>query len=323
MKNFKKICFSLLIIFSLTFAVPNILPLDNGIINVKAATKPKLNKKNTTLIKGQTLVLKVSGTKSKIKWSSSNKTVATVNSTGKVTAKKKGTATITAKIRKKTLSCKITVETPSINKKTLSLQKGETYSLKINGTKQKVKWSSSDKNIATVNKNGKVTAKKAGSAKIFATVSNKKYICKLTVKANSNEKAVYKIGETWTVAGQWKITINSVEETSYRNPFAETNPETVYMVTYTYENLGYTDTDGIMNGLFVDLELGTIVDAQKCTGYSYPGEITYYAQEIPIGSKCKAQACIGVDHSGDFKIYYDAYDGNFIERKAVFKINVK
>lgn len=187
MKNFKKIFFSLLIIFSLTFAVPNILPLDNEIINVEAATKPKLNKKNSTLIKGQTLVLKVSGTKSKIKWSSSNKTVAAVNSTGKVTAKKKGTATIVAKVGKKTLSCKITVQTPTINKKSVTLTKGQKFTLKLKGTNQKIKWSSSRKDIVSVNSKGIATAKKVGKATITATVLNKKYTCSITVKGKQTE----------------------------------------------------------------------------------------------------------------------------------------
>ena len=187
MKNFKKICFSLLIVFSLAFTIPNTLPFDNGIITIEAATKPKLNKKNASLIKGQTLVLKVSGTKSKIKWSSSNKTVAAVNSTGKVTAKKKGTATITAKIGKKELSCKITVEVPSISIKSVTLTEGQKITLKLNETNQKVKWSSSRKDIASINSKGIVTAKKVGKATITATVLNKKYKCNITVKAKRTD----------------------------------------------------------------------------------------------------------------------------------------
>lgn len=93
MKNFKKICFSLLVVFLLVFSVPSILPFSDDIISVEAATKPKLNKKTATLIKGQTLTLKVSGTKTKVKWSSSNKKVANVNSKGKIVAKSKGVST--------------------------------------------------------------------------------------------------------------------------------------------------------------------------------------------------------------------------------------
>ena len=103
MKNFKKICFSLLVVFLLVFSVPSILPFSDDSISVEAATKPKLNKKTATLIKGQTLTLKVSGTKTKVKWSSSNKKVANVNSKGKIVAKSKGVCNITAKVGKNTL----------------------------------------------------------------------------------------------------------------------------------------------------------------------------------------------------------------------------
>jgi uncharacterized protein YjdB len=44
------------------------------------------------------------------KWQSSNKTVATVNANGKVTAKKKGTAIITASLYDKRYTCKVTVK---------------------------------------------------------------------------------------------------------------------------------------------------------------------------------------------------------------------
>ena len=56
------------------------------------------------------------------------------------------------------------------------------YTLKITGTNKTVKWSSSDKNIATVSSKGKVTAKKKGTATITAKVGKDKYTCKVTVK---------------------------------------------------------------------------------------------------------------------------------------------
>lgn len=71
---------------------------------------------------------------------------------------------------------------PALSAKTLSVYVGKTATLKMNNTNAKVTWSTSNKSIVTVNSNGVVKGVKAGNANITATVSNKKYICKVTVK---------------------------------------------------------------------------------------------------------------------------------------------
>lgn len=77
-----------------------------------ATKKVKLNKTKATLTVGKTMTLKLTQGKKtlKAKFTSSNKKIATVGSKGKVTAKKKGTATITATYKKKKYKCKITVK---------------------------------------------------------------------------------------------------------------------------------------------------------------------------------------------------------------------
>lgn len=162
---------------------------------VNAATK--ISKSKATLIKGQTLQLKVTGTKSQAKWSSSKKSVATVSVKGKVTAKKKGAATITAKIGKKKYTCKVTVESPALSKKSVTINAGKSTTIKLNGTKQKVTWKTSNSKVATV-KNGKITGKSAGTATITATVLKKKYTCKVTVKGKSVKaygEGMHKVGK--------------------------------------------------------------------------------------------------------------------------------
>lgn len=58
---------------------------------------------------------------------------------------------------------------------------GILHNLKLSGTKQKVKWSTSNKSVAAVNRSGLVTAKKAGSATITAAVGGKKFTCKVKI----------------------------------------------------------------------------------------------------------------------------------------------
>lgn len=131
MKNIKRIS-KLLIVFSLIMCIGVIVPCsyvsEATYIDSVEIAGAKLNKKKITLTVGKTYKLKVTGTKKKVKWSSSNKKIATVNSKGKVTAKKKGTATITAKVDGKKLKCTVKVcKAKSTSKTVYITETGEKY----------------------------------------------------------------------------------------------------------------------------------------------------------------------------------------------------
>lgn len=66
----------------------------------------------------------------------------------------------------------------------------------------------------------------------------------------------------------------------------------------------------------------TIIDSNGVMGYSYPGDVARNPNEAPIGSTCKAQACIGVDNAGDFRITESHYDSDGDEHSATFLIEV-
>ena len=129
-----------------------------------------------------------------VHWESSNPAVASV-SAGLVTAKSKGTATITAKTDDGgyTATCTVTVSQPvtgiSLNQSSISIIKGKTYQLSASiqpsgASNRNVTWSSSNSNIATVSSSGKVSAKAAGTATISVTTKDgsKTAKCTVTVK---------------------------------------------------------------------------------------------------------------------------------------------
>ncbi len=101
MKNIKKITALLL--------AASIIVTGFGTTENTSAATIKLKKKNVSLEVGQSVKLKVLGTKKKVAWSSANKSIATVNKKGKVTAKKKGKTVINAKVTNKTLKCTVKV----------------------------------------------------------------------------------------------------------------------------------------------------------------------------------------------------------------------
>lgn len=178
----KKFLAVMIAVFSLTLLSPEVATQLGTMQTVQAAVK--INSKKITLTKGQKKTLKLKGTKKKAKWSSSKKSVATVSSKGVVFGKKKGTTVITAKIGSKKYTCKVTVETPKLNKKSVTLSVGKSSTLKVTGTKQKVKWTSSNTAIATITRNGKVVAKSAGTAEVIANVGGAKFVCKVNVKGS-------------------------------------------------------------------------------------------------------------------------------------------
>ena len=131
------------------------------------------------------------------KWESSNTKVAKVSRKGKITAKKVGTATITVTTKNgATASVKIHVQKGKVKTKTLSvtnvtakkltLKKGKTFTLKTAVTpltsQDKVKFTSSNKKIITVNGKGKIKAIKTGSAKITVKSGAKVMKIKVMVK---------------------------------------------------------------------------------------------------------------------------------------------
>ena len=107
-------------------------------VRAQAATV-KLSVSDKTMVIGSQYQLKVKHTKSKVTWSSDNKKVATVSSSGVVTAKKAGEATITAKVGEKKLKCVVTVVVQQKSYRTKTLQL-------LNKERRKYGYASFDKN---------------------------------------------------------------------------------------------------------------------------------------------------------------------------------
>lgn len=134
---------------------------------------------------------------SKAKWTTSKESVVTVKA-GKVTAKKAGKATVKAVVGKKTFIFNVTVKNVAINKKKLTLKEGElaAKALKLTGDKVKSVKSSNKKVVKFIKLSNAVTLKggSAGTATVtVVTKANKKFTCKVTVKAGASidvEKAI-------------------------------------------------------------------------------------------------------------------------------------
>lgn len=188
----------------------------------------KLSASSISLSKGkkQTLKTSIKGPKSikhKLKYSSSNSRVASVDSKGRVTGKSSGTAIISVclidnkgqECISTKSSCVVKVyETTGIKLDSSSISlyvKDSTYiSASVSGKSSKVTWKTSNSSVDTVDSNGKVTGKKAGTCKITASANGKKATCIITVKDNWYQKvlsssASYKIkgaydGKTYTIS---------------------------------------------------------------------------------------------------------------------------
>lgn len=158
----------------------------------RTSNKPiKINKTSLHLVKGQSSKLKIKNATGKVTWKSSKKSVATVSSKGKVTAKRKGKTTITASVSSQRKSCKVTVETPKLSSDNITLDIGKSNTIKLSGCSHSISWNSSNSEIANVS-SGKITAKNPGAATITAKTHNKKYKCKVKVNNLSADQLVLK-----------------------------------------------------------------------------------------------------------------------------------
>jgi uncharacterized protein YjdB len=161
-------------------------------------------------------------------WKSSNSKVASVNTYGKVTPKKAGTATITAKVSKAEASCKVTVNKTqiSINHTSASIEHGETIKLSANtSNKSSISWKSSKKSVATIDEYGVVTGIKPGETTITASADGSRKTCKIKVKSPT-----VKLSKTKITLYRNQTKTLSATVSSGINPKWKTNKKSVAMV---------------------------------------------------------------------------------------------
>ncbi len=185
-----------------------------------------------------------------VSWSSSDESVATVDG-GKVTAVKEGTATITAKAGDKSATCAVTVAKKviavtgiTLDKPTLSLTEGQEAQLTAtvtpdNATDKTVTWSSDKTSVATVDSNGKVTAKGGGEATITAKAGDQSATCHVVVT----------VPVTNITLNKDKITLN-VDATFTLTATVTPNDATDKTVTWTSEDPSVAKVEnGVVTGL--------------------------------------------------------------------------
>ena len=230
-----------------------------------------LNKNSDTIAKGSSVdliatIIPGDTTESKtIKWSSSNRYIASVDSNGKVTGVTQGTATITAKASNgMTATCTITVTNPitdiSLSATSISIKAGDFKNLTAtitpsNTTDDKtITWSSSNTNIATV-VNGKVTGVKAGTATITAKTSNGKTAkCTVTV----TESTVVATGISLNKTSISILKGNNETLTATITPSNATDKT----VTWTSSN---TNIATVVNGKVTGVKAGSATITAKTT----------------------------------------------------------
>ncbi len=263
--------------------------------NVQAASKKVTNISITnvinskrTMTRGSTLSLNASvapsnATYKKLKWTSSKPSIAYVNQSGKVTARRNGTTVITATARdgsKKKVSVKITVGTKVSKVKVTAsnnrLFVGKTLQLKTTISPSKASnkdlvYSSSNNKIATVSSKGVVKAVGLPSGKSSASVT-----IKVKAADGSGKYTTYKINVLRPVATITTKTskIVALPGKKVAGSF-NASPSTAYKKTLTYKSSNPKVATVNSNGVIQTLALGTAkITASSTDGTDVKKNIT-------------------------------------------------
>lgn len=193
----------------------------------------KLNRKNAEIWKKDSLQLKVEkkNIDSALKWTTSNSRIATVDKNGKVRGIHEGRVVISVSGGGLNSKCSVVVKNPSLklNKTKLSLilGKNKSYNLKatVFGPSKSVKWTSSNKEIVTVSKNGVISPKAIGTGKITAIANGVKAVCTVTIKRSTKpsirlnkSQLTLKVGESYQLKA---IVKNTSEKVSWSSSNSE------------------------------------------------------------------------------------------------------
>ncbi len=228
-----------------------------------------LNKTKEKLKEGDTVrftatVFPENASNKEVTWSSKDAAIASVDETGLVTAKKEGKTIITATAQDGngvSASCEITVEKKeeeeikvsgiTLDKTKEILTEGDTIQLTATvrpeeASNQELEWSSSDRNVVTVNERGLVTALKEGKAIITATAqdgSGVKADCEITVKGKE-EKKIKVSGITLSKTKEILQVNQTLKLTATVSPVNASNKELIWSSSNT--NVATVDAAGLI-----------------------------------------------------------------------------
>lgn len=229
---------------------------------VVAVTSVELNKNELALEKGksETLVATVNpsdATDKTVTWSSSETSVATIDSDGKVTAVGGGNTVITAKAGNQQALCNVMVTVPveniSLNREYVILEEESAITLVANvqpydAMDKTVTWSTSDASVATV-EGGNVTALKEGAVTIIAKAGNKSAECKVVVRSKGAAlPGVFSVSSTQTVKFSKGNLQASYDGSTWTWAFA----------THQYDYIGDATANNKVNGKGTVSENGTL-----------------------------------------------------------------
>lgn len=195
MKSKLKKHLSVIFAFALLFVAigSGAMLLSGNVETAQAASKIHLKKTSDYVAVSDTYNLKLINkngktiSASKISWSTSKKSVATVSKKGVVTAKKAGTAKIYAKYNGKKYTFTAKVKKPYVDTEYAVLIPGATVSSSLRLTQSKalsldkVDWEIGDTTIATIDGDGNLAALKVGTTTLEATYNGKTYTKDVTI----------------------------------------------------------------------------------------------------------------------------------------------
>ena len=231
-----------------------------------------------------TKIVPSNATNKKLTWTSSDSSVASVDSNGNVTGLKAGTATITAKTSNgKTATCQVVVSSNvvevtgvSVSKYNVSVAVGtsETLTATITPSNATIKnpvWSSENPDIATVDNNGKITGIKVGTVKMRVSAGSISSIITVTVIENVEVT---------------DLTLNK-NNLSLKEGASETLTATIAPSNATNKNVTWTSSNTsiatVSNGKVTGVKVGTAtITAKTSNGKTAACTVTVSQKKMVI-----------------------------------------
>lgn len=270
------------------------------------------------------LVPIITGATKKVTWTTSNAAIATVKG-GKVTGKKTGEADITATANGVSAKCHVKVEEGliSINEEHVLLYKTkdtvETKKLKTNALRNDtVVWSSDNEEIATVDSNGVVSAKGAGTAIVTATCNGKTDTCKVEV-ANTATSITERIVHLRTKGAAKSYTLDcrvTGRKSAVKWKSADTKIASVSKGKITAKKVGTTTITAEANG---------VTDKVIVTVQEFTPTITLNQREYTLYTKGKGNSITikAVVDGANKKAKWNSSNSEIAEVNAKGKVTAK